>query len=179
MYSNKCNANKQFYQEVMEHCDMSEQELNETLLWMEHPIKQGLASQKLMIRPYTNNQNTKDHPYNCQQQQQQKKKKQESDPFLRNKETLVTNNNNIARELLLWVNDWISPTCQVLDLSQSMRTGQVLLQLLEALSAKTIPRCQNQASKSMIMLDNIVEAFKFMNQEGFINNRCTIKGILL
>jgi hypothetical protein len=178
MYSNKkCNADVQFYQEVMEHCEMSEEELNETLLWMEHPIKQKPSPQKSIARPYKSNvYNQQELLYNSQKQKLQKKS---DDNPLQNKQIVGTSSNNTSTSALLhWVNGCISPAAPALDLSQSMRSGEVLVQILEAVTGKTIPRCQNQVSKSMIMLDTIVEAFKFMHQEGFVNTECTIKGML-
>lgn len=177
MYSRKCNADSHFQQKVTEHSDMSEEALHRTLLWMKTPGLRELPPQKCISCSCTN------IFYNQQDERNNNPQQQESQHVLdsnQQKEKLATDTNSAAYNILLhWVNSCISPAPQVFDLSQSMRTGVVLIQLLEALTGKTITRTQNQTSKSMIMLDNVVEAFKFMNQEGFVNNICTIKGNIL
>ncbi|CAO3619874.1 unnamed protein product [Cunninghamella blakesleeana] len=66
----------------------------------------------------------------------------------------------------------------------SFRDGELLITLLEAISGKKMERTPNHrpqaSSMSMIMLDNIVDVFKFMEQEGIpiAEHSFTIKDIL-
>ena len=62
-----------------------------------------------------------------------------------------------------------------------LRTGDILIELLENLSGKDVRRPPNTANSpaNMQMLDNIVAAFKFMGREGVeVDGRYTIKGKL-
>lgn len=79
-----------------------------------------------------------------------------------------------------WVNEKLAiKDKSITDLSSAFRSGDTLILLLEALSSKTVrrPPVQKGGSVSMMMLDNIVAAFKFMGREGVIvDGRYTIKG---
>lgn len=75
-----------------------------------------------------------------------------------------------------WINQCVDQ--KISDFSD-LRSGEVLIQLLESLSGKEVPRppVMSNASASMRMLDNIVAVFKFMGREGVeVDGRYTIKG---
>lgn len=80
---------------------------------------------------------------------------------------------------LNWINSYLSPGKQVIDLTSAFRNGDTLIQLLEAISGKEVrrPPVQKGGSMSVMMLDNIVAAFKFMGREGVeVDGGYTIKG---
>lgn len=80
-----------------------------------------------------------------------------------------------------WVNQHIE-TRRIDNLTTSFRDGQVLIELLENLSNKTVrrplePDNDDENAVNMHMLDTIVAAFKFMGREGVaIDGNFTIKG---
>ncbi|KAI9265013.1 hypothetical protein BDA99DRAFT_40656 [Phascolomyces articulosus] len=79
-----------------------------------------------------------------------------------------------------WINKYLPPGKRAIDLSGAFRNGDSLILLLESLSGKSVRRPPNQkgGSVSMMMLDNIVAAFKFMGREGVVvDGRYTIKDI--
>ncbi|KAG1472815.1 hypothetical protein G6F56_001312 [Rhizopus delemar] len=79
-----------------------------------------------------------------------------------------------------WVNSYLPPGKSVIDLTSAFRNGDTLILLLEAISQKTIQRTPTQkgGSVSVMMLDNIVAAFKFMGREGVeVDGRYTIKDV--
>lgn len=74
--------------------------------------------------------------------------------------------------------DWINRCVdhKISELSD-LRSGEVLLQLLETLSGKEIRRPSGSANSAMRMFDSIATAFKFMGREGVdVDGRYTIKG---
>ncbi|RCI04627.1 polar growth protein [Rhizopus stolonifer] len=78
-----------------------------------------------------------------------------------------------------WTNSYLPPEKKLVDLAGAFRNGDALILLLEAISQKTIrrPPVQKGGSVSVMMLDNIVAAFKFMGREGVeVDGRYTIKG---
>jgi hypothetical protein len=80
---------------------------------------------------------------------------------------------------LQWINQYLPPDKQVVDLPGAFRDGNTLITLLETLSGKTVRRTpvQKGGSIRMKMMDNIVAAFKFMGREGVVvDGRYTIKG---
>ncbi|KAI8988214.1 hypothetical protein BDF20DRAFT_311967 [Mycotypha africana] len=84
------------------------------------------------------------------------------------------------QQYLNWVNAYLPPGKKVFDLSNGFRNGEVLIQLLEAISQKEVRRSRTPkgGSMSVIMLDNIVAAFKFMGREGVeVDGRYTIKDV--
>ncbi|KAI9493594.1 hypothetical protein BDB00DRAFT_938929 [Zychaea mexicana] len=79
-----------------------------------------------------------------------------------------------------WINKHLPPGKRAIDLAGAFRNGDSLILLLESLSGKTVrrPPAQKGGSVSMMMLDNIVAAFKFMGREGVVvDGRYTIKDI--
>lgn len=80
-----------------------------------------------------------------------------------------------------WVNGHLaSKDKSITDLSSAFRSGDTLILLLEAISGKVVrrPAPQKGGSVSMMMLDNIVAAFKFMGREGvMVDGRYTIKDV--
>ncbi|KAI8379361.1 uncharacterized protein BYT42DRAFT_532078 [Radiomyces spectabilis] len=82
-----------------------------------------------------------------------------------------------VEDYLSWINQNISS--KITDLNE-LRTGDILIDLLENLSGKQVrrPPTTNTTSVSMQMLDNIVAAFKFMGREGVtVDGRYTIKDV--
>jgi hypothetical protein len=78
-----------------------------------------------------------------------------------------------------WVNAYLPAGKKAIDLENAFRNGDTLIQLLEAISQKEVrrPPVQKGGSMSVMMLDNIVAAFKFMGREGVeVDGRYTIKG---
>jgi hypothetical protein len=78
-----------------------------------------------------------------------------------------------------WVNAYLPAGKKAVDLTSAFRNGDTLIQLLEAISQKEVrrPPVQKGGSMSVMMLDNIVAAFKFMGREGVeVDGRYTIKG---
>ncbi|KAI8368099.1 uncharacterized protein BYT42DRAFT_585272 [Radiomyces spectabilis] len=78
--------------------------------------------------------------------------------------------------------EWINCIVQhdTLTHLSELRTGDILIELLEILSGKEVrrPPSSHNGPASMQMLDNIVAAFKFMNREGVdVERRFTIKDI--
>ncbi|KAF7725243.1 polar growth protein [Apophysomyces ossiformis] len=79
-----------------------------------------------------------------------------------------------------WINQHLSDGKRVVDLASAFRNSDTLIILLEALSNKTVrrPPAQKGGSVSMLMLDNMVAAFKFMGRNGVVvDGRFTIKDI--
>ncbi|KAG0169455.1 polar growth protein [Apophysomyces sp. BC1034] len=90
-------------------------------------------------------------------------------------DNLWTNTNYIH-----WINAHVPADKQVAELSSAFRDGELLILFLEGLSQKQIrrPPPSKDGSPSMIMLDNLVAAFKFMGREGVeIDGQFTIKDI--
>lgn len=79
-----------------------------------------------------------------------------------------------------WVNDRLpAGVAPISDLVNGLKSGEVLIKLLEGLSGKDVrrPPQPEDGSPSMAMLDNIVAAFKFMGREEVVvNGDFTIKG---
>lgn len=176
-----------------------EEELDETLLWMEHPSDQDQEPfQKLIIRSYPSPAKEDEQqdchyikqreqsyffasPTQAEEEEEVYPRQQSSDGHQYAYETnsfseSPTSSTHTNNAILYWVNHILAPTIEIHDLSSAFRSGRVLVQLLETLSGQSIAPVETQASPSMNMLDTIVEAFKFMNREGVINNGCTIKG---
>lgn len=79
-----------------------------------------------------------------------------------------------------WINIYLPDGKKAIDLTSAFRNGDTLIQLLEAISHKEIrrPPTQKGGSLSVMMLDNIVAAFKFMGREGVdVDGRFTIKDV--
>jgi hypothetical protein len=82
-------------------------------------------------------------------------------------------------QYIRWANSYLPPGKKVVDLASAFRNGDALILLLETISQKTVrrPPVQKSGSVSVMMLDNIVAAFKFMGREGVdVDGRYTIKG---
>ena len=80
-------------------------------------------------------------------------------------------------EYIQWVNT-ISSSTKINELHE-LKQGEVLIRILEELSGKTVkqPSPSTVGSVNMLMLDNIIAVFKFMNMEGIeIDNQFAIKG---
>jgi hypothetical protein len=78
-----------------------------------------------------------------------------------------------------WINSYLPAGKKAIDLTSAFRNGDTLITLLEAISHKEVrrPPVQKGGSMSVMMLDNIVAAFKFMGREGVeVDGRYTIKG---
>lgn len=76
-----------------------------------------------------------------------------------------------------WIQQHIKRKISSLD---EMRSGEILIDLLENLSGKSVrrPPSMVNGSVNMQMLDNIVAAFKFMGREGVqVDGRYSIKGM--
>lgn len=208
MYSNKDKKALNYRQAVKNDVlsNTLEEELDETLLWMEHPNNQDEEPfQKLIIRSYPSLAERKQDEANNIQDFQTTKRKQsyflatptkaeeeseqhqryhpkQNDDYHQNpykkslSSTCISSSSSGNNSTILyWVNCCLAPI-EIHDLSSAFRSGEILIQLLETLSGQSIARPKTQVSTSMNMLNNIVEAFKFMNQEGIINNGYTIKG---
>lgn len=96
----------------------------------------------------------------------------------------ISNNSNSGDEwsseqYINWINAYLPAGKKAIDLTSAFRNGDTLIQLLEAISQKEVrrPPTQKGGSMSVMMLDNIVAAFKFMGREGVeVDGRYTIKG---
>ncbi|KAK4514094.1 uncharacterized protein ATC70_006102 [Mucor velutinosus] len=184
-----------------------EEELDETLLWMEHPSDQDEEPyQKLIIRSYPSpkeEEGQQDEHVNFHYTKQREQSYFFATPTQAEKEVYPryhshqhTNEEhphaydtnpsislssskhaNTNDAILYWVNRTLAPTIEIYDLGSAFRSGQVLIQLLETLSGQSIALEKTQASASMNTLDSIVEAFEFMNREGIFNNGYTIKDV--
>lgn len=205
MYSNK-DKKALNYRQVVKNDVLSntlEEELNETLLWMEPPSNQDNEPfQKLIIRSYPSLAEEKQDGVNQITKREQSyffdtpKKVEEEEELQQHQQYYQSQNDNYYQHtydkslsgtcisssgcgnksaVLYWVNCCLAPI-EIHDLSSAFRSGEILIQLLETLSGQSIARAETQTSTSMNMLDRIVEAFKFMDREGVINNGCTIKG---
>ncbi|KAI7898455.1 uncharacterized protein BX663DRAFT_524777 [Cokeromyces recurvatus] len=87
---------------------------------------------------------------------------------------------NEAQDYINWINGYLPANRQVIDLASAFRNGDALIELLEAISHKQIrrPSQQKGGSLSVMMLDNIVAAFKFMGREGVqVDGQYTIKDV--
>ncbi|EIE80009.1 hypothetical protein G6F46_011652 [Rhizopus delemar] len=85
-----------------------------------------------------------------------------------------------AAQYVDWINAFLPPGKKVIELTSAFRNGDTLILLLEAISQKTVqrPPAQKGGSVSVMMLDNIVAAFKFMGREGVeVDGRYTIKDV--
>ncbi|GAN02105.1 conserved hypothetical protein [Mucor ambiguus] len=183
-----------------------EEELDETLLWMEHPSDQDEEPfQKLIIRSYpspTEEEGQKEQNLDCHYTNQREQSyffatptQAEEEVYQRYRQQQTTNDGyqqahstglseppsaihtNINNAIRHWVNHTLAPTIEIYDLGSAFRSGQILIQLLETLSGQPIVPVKTQALSSISMLDSIVEAFKFMSREGIINNGYTIKDV--
>lgn len=84
-----------------------------------------------------------------------------------------------SEQYINWINAYLPAGKKAIDLTSAFRNGDTLIQLLEAISHKEVrrPPIQKGGSMSVMMLDNIVAAFKFMGREGVeVDGRYTIKG---
>ncbi|KAI8883186.1 hypothetical protein K501DRAFT_219836 [Backusella circina FSU 941] len=84
------------------------------------------------------------------------------------------------QEYVDWINCHLKSDKKVVDITSAFRNGDTLIQLLEAISGKKVrrPPPQKGGSLSVMMLDNIVAAFKFMGREGVeVDGEYTIKDI--
>lgn len=84
-----------------------------------------------------------------------------------------------SEQYINWINAYLPAGKKAIDLTSAFRNGDTLIQLLEAISHKEVrrPPTQKGGSMSVMMLDNIVAAFKFMGREGVeVDGRYTIKG---
>lgn len=207
MYSNKDKETLN-YRQIVKNDVLSntlEEELNETLLWMEHPSNQDNEPfQKLIIRSYPSlaeekqdgvNQITKREqsyffatPTKGEEEEEEELKQHQqyyqsqNDDYYQHTDEKSLSGTCISSSgcgnkstVLYWVNCCLAPI-EIHDLSSAIRSGEILIQLLETLSGQSIAHAETQISTSMNMLDRIVEAFKFMDREGVINNGCTVKG---
>ncbi|KAL0142780.1 hypothetical protein V8B55DRAFT_1471313 [Mucor lusitanicus] len=183
-----------------------EEELDETLLWMEHPSDQDKEPfQKLIIRSYPSPtaaaaEEDLDCHYTTQREQsyffatptqaeeevyQRYRPQQHTDDGYYPHAYATSPSESISslphastnNAILYWVNHVLAPDTEIHDLGAAFRSGQALTRLLETISGQSIAPVKNQASSSMDMLDSIVEAFKFMNREGIITNGYTIKDV--
>ncbi|CEP14218.1 hypothetical protein [Parasitella parasitica] len=83
-----------------------------------------------------------------------------------------------AADYIQWVNT-ISSSIKINELHE-LRQGDILIEILEQLSGKTVKQLppSTVGSVSMLMLDNIVAVFKFMSMEGIeIDDQFAIKDI--
>lgn len=90
-----------------------------------------------------------------------------------------TNDEWTVAQYIEWINSFLPAGKKAIDLTSAFRNGDTLIQLLEAISGKEVrrPPAQKGGSMSVLMLDNIVSAFKFMGREGVeVDGRYTIKG---
>lgn len=96
----------------------------------------------------------------------------------------LTEESHVSANTSIWSTtdyiDWLQQNVdrKVTSLSD-LRTGDILIELLENLSGKDVRRPPSTANSpaNMQMLDNIVAAFKFMGREGVeVDGRYTIKG---
>ncbi|KAI8336561.1 hypothetical protein BC941DRAFT_471102 [Chlamydoabsidia padenii] len=83
-----------------------------------------------------------------------------------------------AMDYVNWMNQHYQDTTKINHVTE-LKTGQLLLDLLESISGKQVRRPATSGPlTSMQMLDNIVAAFKFMGREGVVvDGRYTIKDI--
>lgn len=82
-----------------------------------------------------------------------------------------------AADYIEWVNAVTGPG--KINKLQDLKRGDILIEILEELSGKSVTPVPSSTagSMSMLMLDNIVAAFKFMAEEGVvIDDNVTIKG---
>lgn len=98
----------------------------------------------------------------------------------------LTEESHLSANTSIWSTtdyiDWLQNNVdrKVTSLSD-LRTGDILIELLENLSGKDVRRPPSTANSpaNMQMLDKIVAAFKFMGREGVeVDGRYTIKGKL-
>lgn len=85
-----------------------------------------------------------------------------------------------VRQYIDWINSYLPAGKKAIDLTSAFRNGDTLITLLEAISGKEVrrPPVQKGGSMSVMMLDNIVAAFKFMGREGVeVDGRYTIKDV--
>ncbi|EPB89725.1 hypothetical protein HMPREF1544_03388 [Mucor circinelloides 1006PhL] len=85
-----------------------------------------------------------------------------------------------SEQYINWINAYLPAGKKAIDLTSAFRNGDTLIQLLEAISHKEVrrPPIQKGGSMSVMMLDNIVAAFKFMGREGVeVDGRYTIKDV--
>ncbi|KAI9312419.1 hypothetical protein BX666DRAFT_1987298 [Dichotomocladium elegans] len=74
-----------------------------------------------------------------------------------------------------WINQRVKYPVTSLD---QLRSGEILIEILENISGKSVRRPPQSTSDSMRILDTIVAAFKFMGREGIrIDGSFTIKGL--
>lgn len=95
------------------------------------------------------------------------------DPFTRKNGTMWSIDDD-SIDYVKWVNQYLKQPIQRIA---QLQTGELLVELLESISGKSVRRPPPSGSASMQTLDTIVAAFRFMGREGIrIDGSFTIKG---
>ncbi|KAI9322392.1 hypothetical protein BX666DRAFT_609843 [Dichotomocladium elegans] len=103
----------------------------------------------------------------------------EDDMSHRSKMGMVAEEETGPEQYIAWINSHVHHSIQ--QLRTAFRDGEQLIELLESLSGKRVPRPhvgENERLGDMHMLDTLVAAFKFMGREGIdVDGGFTIKDI--
>jgi hypothetical protein len=143
------------------------EELDETLLWMEHPYTSENQPQSLVIKSYSSS-------FNGPEKVEAGSLCEQAVPQTSGYTDLLSTGQWYDDRLLEWVNLHLEYNIE--NLSQSFCSGEILLEILESVSGQVVNYTTKNPVKSMDMLDNIVVAFKFMSQLGIEENGYAIKG---
>ncbi|KAF9201278.1 polar growth protein [Haplosporangium sp. Z 27] len=77
-----------------------------------------------------------------------------------------------------WINRNIPSTVEpVSDMTQSLRSGVVLVRLIEQISGESVDKRIPNATYTLQMLENLLTAFKFMDRVGISTDGYTVKDI--
>ncbi|KAF9912225.1 polar growth protein [Lobosporangium transversale] len=132
-----------------------------------------------------------------QQQQQQQQQQQElkylrpdseldsfrqpkdvSQPKIQEQEPLPINTRWTQEQYVEWINRHLPSTVEpVSDMTQSLRSGVVLVRLIEQLSGETVDKRVPNATYTLQMLENLLTAFKFMDRVGVSTDGYTVKDV--
>ncbi|KAG9327600.1 hypothetical protein KVV02_003845 [Mortierella alpina] len=89
-----------------------------------------------------------------------------------------TNTRWTQEQYVDWMNRNLPSTVEpVSDMTQSLRSGVVLVRLIEALSGEHVDKRIPNATYTLQMLENLLTAFKFMDRVGVSTDGYTVKDI--
>ncbi|KAG0235156.1 polar growth protein [Actinomortierella wolfii] len=118
-----------------------------------------------------------DEGYRHQQSQPKNRPDSELDSY-RHGDPFPRGGRLTQEEYVDWINrnlpDGVEP---VTDMIQSLRSGVVLVRLVESLSGETVDKKIPNPTYTLLMLENLLAAFKFMDRVGISTEGYTVKDV--
>lgn len=149
----KTNFEKQMHE--MNTGEHPEEKADETFMWMEDTLKEDTANQTI-IKAYPDNEEAIDTKNSSFSTSEEEEEEEEDRPWY-------------EVNLIEWSNSHLQST-KIDDLSESFRSGKILIELLESVSGQTISKDTNTPD------NNIAEAFQFMADIGVEENEYSAQG---